>query len=201
MTMTTKAKSKKIAKRDHTNLPAKLDMRRYFLKKYHGHHVPIVFDACRGEGQLWNKLRQEFKVNYWGVDKKKIEGQSNIVINSIRIVSMPTFHADMVDIDTYGAPWAHWLALLDKIKADTTIFLTEGRAMATCATSGDVLRATGCVFNELKLPVLLPGKMANQLSTMVLAKLYDHGLTCVECQEIVANVRVRYFGLHIRKAK
>ena len=52
------------AKTDNANLPAKLALRRYFLNKYHTSQKPLVFDACQGEGVLWETIRRSFKCNY-----------------------------------------------------------------------------------------------------------------------------------------
>lgn len=54
-------------KTDNSNLGAKLDLRRYFLRKYHGEEPAHVLDCCQGDGVIWARLRQEFPLaSYWG---------------------------------------------------------------------------------------------------------------------------------------
>jgi ubiquinone/menaquinone biosynthesis C-methylase UbiE len=59
-------------KTDNHSPRVKLDLRRYFLKRYHAAGEPIrVMDCCQGSGVLWGQLRKEFDVaGYWGLDIK-----------------------------------------------------------------------------------------------------------------------------------
>ena len=43
---------------DNSDPRAKLELRRYFLRKYHPDDPPDVLDCCEGEGLLWRRLRR-----------------------------------------------------------------------------------------------------------------------------------------------
>ena len=112
-------------KTDNHNPKAKLDLRRYFLRKYHADGPIHVMDCCQGSGVLWNTLREEFAVDsYWGLDLKPKKGR--LKIDSTRILAQPGWMQNVIDIDTYGSPWKHWAAMLPNIVRPTTVFLTWG---------------------------------------------------------------------------
>ncbi|MEN3369967.1 MAG: hypothetical protein V7609_2110 [Verrucomicrobiota bacterium] len=104
-------------KTDNHNPDAKLTLRRHFLNRY---HVPIVaygdtsirvLDCCQASGRLWGVLRREFAgVEYWGVDVRPKKGR--LKIDSVRILDQPGVTQNVIDIDTYGSPFKHWMALL-----------------------------------------------------------------------------------------
>lgn len=102
-------------KTDNTNLPAKLDLRRRFLRKYHAEDPANVLDCCQGDGVIWKTLRREFTIaGYWGVDTKRKPGR--LRLDSSRILAQAGWLQNVVDIDTYGSPWRHWLAMLPNVK-------------------------------------------------------------------------------------
>lgn len=109
---------------DNSNLELKLDIRRHMIERYH--LTPFsVFDACQGEGIIWENLKREYTTriaDYWGVDTKPQKGR--VKIDSRRIIQF--IHSDIIDIDTYGLPWAHWEQVLANLDRPTTVFLTAG---------------------------------------------------------------------------
>ncbi len=110
---------------DNSALEAKLDLRRRFLDKYHAQFPINVLDCCRGDGVIWSRLREEYPVtSYWGVDYKKKPGY--LVVDSRRLLKTPGWPQNVIDIDTYGSPWEHWLALIKNVSKPTTVFLTIG---------------------------------------------------------------------------
>lgn len=119
--------SAKGGKSDNSNMTAKLKLRRYFLEKYHPAGDGRVFDCCQGEGEIWRRLRRDCQVaSYWGVDLKPKKGR--LKIDSIRVLEQPGWTDNIIDIDTYGSPWAHWLAMLPHVTEPMTVFLTIGIA-------------------------------------------------------------------------
>jgi hypothetical protein len=112
-------------KTDNANLASKLELRRHMLRRHHADGDIRVFDCCQGSGVLWGKLRTEFPVtSYWGVDVKPKRGR--LKIDSRRVVCQPGLRSNVIDIDTYGMPWDHWVGLLPTIAEPTTVFLTVG---------------------------------------------------------------------------
>src|SRR5262245_28997543 len=99
------------------------------LRTYHEGDALHVFDACQGSGVLWSHLRREFVVaSYWGVDQKAKAGR--LKIDSVRLLEAGLIGQNVIDVDTYGAPWKHWEALLPFVQRPTTVFLTIGRAIS-----------------------------------------------------------------------
>ena len=112
-------------KTDNSHLAAKLGLRRYFLDRYHAGERIRVIDCCAGESVIWTTLRREYEVDYWGIDKERKRGRMHL--DSIRVLQQPGWRADVVDIDTYGSPWGHWMALLENATQPLTVFLTYGQ--------------------------------------------------------------------------
>lgn len=111
--------------KDNDSLPGKLTLRRYMLDRYHKDNPPSVFDACQGDGLIWRELKHEYVLaSYFGVDKKTKKGRMKI--DSARLLDVPGFDFDVVDIDTYGMPWKHYHALCRHVTKPTTVFLTIG---------------------------------------------------------------------------
>jgi hypothetical protein len=184
-------------KKDNQRLNAKLDLRRHFLRRY---PPRSVFDACCGEGVVWSQLRGEFpRLRYWGVDKKRRPGR--LAIDSIRILSQPGWDFDVVDVDTYGSPWEHWLAILPRVRAPLTVFLTWGLGMRGTASnhSNTFISALGLRFSR-DLPRRLLNTAVNATWERVLWRAVDHGLHIVEAQEMVTagvQATARYLGIRL----
>ncbi len=111
---------------DNHDPRAKLELRRYFLRRYHAIGPIDVLDCCQGSGLLWTALQKEFTLtSYWGLDLKAKKGR--LKLDSVRVLAQPGWPQNVVDIDTYGSPWAHWAAMLPNIARPTTVFLTWGK--------------------------------------------------------------------------
>lgn len=190
-------------KTDNSRLPEKLALRRYFLRRVFASATSAyVFDACQGSGVLWSALRKEFPVRYWGVDQKRKAGR--LAINSVRVLEQPGWDFDVVDIDTYGSPWKHWLALLPRVRKRTTVFLTIG-VVKIFGGGADtaVLKLAGLNFRTLKLPPSFGGKLADYLLDHVLAEPYRHGLRIEHLAEaeVLGRSNMRYIGVTLEPEK
>jgi len=140
---------------DNAHLKVKLDLREYFLKKYHADEPPRVLDCCQASGTIWKALREHYEVkSYWGLDKAKKRGR--LVMDSTRVVA--TSVDDVVDIDTYGSPWKHLLFLLDSPKRPVTVFLTFGSSGMNGAV--DLSYRTLLGLGSVPVPMLLLGLIA-----------------------------------------
>jgi len=178
---------------DNDNLPAKLALRRHFLDRY---GAASVFDACQGSGVLWKILRTEYQVErYWGVDKKEARGR--LTIDSARVLESPGWTFDVVDVDTYDEPWAHWFHVLENGRADVTVFLTIGLVRM----GGGQL--SGRALDQLGIPFDIPPGLKGQLSPLAveacLASALLHGWEVAETQEAPRGRSARYLGLRLVK--
>lgn len=183
---------------DNKNPKAKLELRRYFLRKYHASKPPDVFDACQATGKLWDTLRREFQVGqYWGCDRDP-KRRNSVRVDSARVLAMPGWKFDVIDIDTYGSPWEHWLAALPNIKRPTTVFLTRGQF--GMGRVPDVAReALGLRFN-VELPGALCLKLYDEATAILVGRAAAHELDIVEAVEVDRGNQsgTRYFGIHLR---
>lgn len=184
---------------DNGNLVAKLELRRHFLAKYHSEIPPRVFDACQGSGRLWARLRREFQIaSYWGVDVKHKKGR--IKFDSRRIIE-GGIEADVIDIDTYGSPWKHYLALLKSgIKHEITVFLTLGMQNSTAfnpfSQGADILQVPA------KTPRILLAKIARRIAVSYwVTRCYEYDTIPVEIMEATGGRAARYFGIRLRPEK
>ena len=110
-------------KTDNSYLRTKLELRRHFLRRYPGELR--VLDCCQGSGQVWGRLRREFRLaTYWGVDKKKQRGR--LQMDSVRILAQPGWRENVIDVDTFGSPWEHWAMICRNLCHPATVFLTDG---------------------------------------------------------------------------
>lgn len=195
-------------KTDNSNLAAKLALRRHFLEKYHhaedGHRADVL-DCCQGEGVIWARLREEFPVtSYWGVDTKPAKGR--LKIDSVRILEQPGWTQNVVDVDTYGSPWRHWVAILKRLSRPTTVFLTAGRStidhdarrgMRLSAVEADALGMGK--FRE-KVPAVFGLALANLAADFLLPKAGQDGKRLVEALEAFSGNNSRYLGLRLEPA-
>lgn len=187
-------------KTDNHNLEAKLDLRRYFLAKYHAAAPPAVIDCCEGEGHIWNQLRREFAVaRHWGIDVKRKAGR--LQLDSVRLLEQPGWAADVIDIDTYGSPWKHWAALLPNLPGPATVFLTIGTKNLMPRPADVVeLEALGLLPLARRLPKTLSGKVARVSAPHCLALAGRHGLRVSEAAEALADAnRARYLGVRVER--
>jgi hypothetical protein len=179
---------------------AKLDLRRYFLAKYHA-TPPRVLDCCQGSGYLWSVLSKEFPpATYWGIDKKVKKGR--LRVDSRRVLALPGWEADVVDIDTYGSPWPHWLAMLPSVRYSLTVFLTWGSGGPGRVKLGhEELDAMGLTLKSVKA---MSGAITHNLVGLAraccLAKAADFGLELAEVKEAVTGGNAAYYGVRLERA-
>ncbi|MFO7971118.1 MAG: hypothetical protein R6U40_05130 [Desulfobacterales bacterium] len=185
-----------VKKVDNANAQAKLDLRRYLLKKYHADPVRVL-DCCQGDGLLWGRLRQEFSVgHYWGVDIKAKKGR--LSLDSSRILCQGDLDYDVIDIDTYGAPWKHWEALLPNISHAVTVFLTIGQWQM--GTSNEIKQALG--IRGLGVPPGICRKLHAISVSYCLARSYDYDIILQEVVEAsCAASHARYIGVRLEPQK
>ncbi len=187
-------------KTDNHNLPAKLELRRHFLRRYHAGQKPSVLDCCQGDGKIWRMLKSEFRLaHYLGFDLKERKGR--LKLDSIRFLDQPGWTADVVDIDTYGSPWKHWLALLRHCDHPVTVFLTLGLVRVAGGNFDHyLLPILGLTFHRLKLPNSLGCKLSGLALDAALAAPSANGLKIIEAMEAESGRNARYFGLRLAKS-
>jgi len=189
------------AKSDNSNHAGKLELRRYFLRRY----PPVkVLDCCQGEMVLWSRLRQEFPCTYMGLDVKEKRGR--LKLKSHRLLENRHLDFDVIDVDTYGSPWKHWFALLPNLSRPTTVFLTAGFSAAGGGViSKEQLRALGIDglkhFSETRTAFSL---VLNPFSLhYCIAQVTHYGLRIIEAREALHGGRfghTRYIGLRLERA-
>jgi hypothetical protein len=181
-------------KTDNHDSRAKLELRRYFLHRYHADTPPDVLDCCQGGGLLWRRLREQFAVrSYWGVDLKPKKGR--LKLDSVRILQQPGWTQNVVDIDTYGSPWRHWMAMLPNIRQPTTVFLTIGQYQM--GTAKEIKEAVGVA--SLEVPPGILCKLHGISVSYVLARGCDY-LTIREAVEAESVGNARYIGVRLEPA-
>jgi len=181
---------------DNSNLEAKLELRRHFLRKYHADDPPHVLDCCQGSGVLWEQLRKEFAVaSYWGVDLKRRKGR--LKLDSARILAQPGWPQTVVDVDTYGSPWKHWEAMLPNIQQPTTVFLTIGQWQM--GTDRHILTALG--LRGITIPPGIARKLHGLSVSYCLARTCVYDIIIVEAVEAVSTGNARYIGLRLESGK
>ncbi len=191
-------------KTDNADPTAKLELRRYFLRKYHADSPPDVLDCCQGGGLLWRRLRDEFEVaTYWGVDVKPKKGR--LKLDSTRILAQSGWPQNVVDIDTYGAPWKHWEAMLPNVSQPTTVFLTIGQIVTGLVgrVPLEALAAIGLKDIRGLLPVSFHVKLSSRIVSYALARAYDYGIITIEAVEASSpnHRNVRYIGIRLEPSK
>lgn len=195
------------AKTDNHNPGAKLELRRYFLRKYHA-APPRVLDCCQATGRLWLELRKEFPLlEYWGVDLAPKKGR--LKIDSVRILDQPGWRQEVVDIDTYGSPWRHWFALLRNCDHSVTVFLTIGIVrIFGGGTDAETMRELGLdsVFEKIKArgikaPAGIAAAARDRLGFQAcVAGALRFGFEVEECVEADnAGGNARYIGVRLRR--
>ena len=187
-------------KTDNSDPRAKLELRRYFLRKYHAGNPPHVLDCCQGEGVLWGRLRKEFELaSYWGVDIKKKKGR--LRLDSVRVLQQPGWPQNVVDVDTYGSPWKHWEALLPNVRRPTTVFLTIGVVQIGGGGGLDRIAARALGIDSLSVSPGISGKLHEIALPRLLAMSYKYDIRIVEAVEAMSSGNARYIGVRLEPAK
>jgi hypothetical protein len=183
-------------KTDNHNFADKLGIRRYFLDKYHKKVPPVVFDCCQGEKLLWSILEREYVLDsYFGVDLKLKKGR--LKIDSSRILEQKGFDFDVVDVDTYGEPWKHFLNMLPHITKPCTVFLTIATIKAAGGGNISKLMAKALgVHNLTNLSQALRGKISLLGTDQFLGMALKY-CEVQECKEVESSGNARYLGLRL----
>tara|TARA_R110000851_G_scaffold120002_2_gene248117 strand:- start:7673 stop:8263 length:591 start_codon:yes stop_codon:yes gene_type:complete len=184
-------------KTDNDNLPAKIAVRRHLLQRYHADGDIRVFDACQGSGVIWKKLREEFKVSsYWGSDLKRKSGR--ITRDSVDLLAAG-LSENVIDVDTYGSPWGHWLEILKNLTAPTTVFLTIGLKSARSNRPLSIAEAEALGIGKLyqRTPHKLRLRLARVMFPQMLARAELLGVDLVEVVEGARGASARYLGIRI----
>lgn len=186
-------------KTDNANLPAKLELRRYFLRKYHADSPIHILDCCQGSGVIWRHLREEFALaSYWGIDEKPKKGR--LKLDSSRVLAQPGWPQNVVDIDTYGSPWRHWFAMLPNICKPTTVFLTIGQVQL--GGSPLIKEAREALeIGELKVPNAISARLNKIAVSYCLARCCAHDILTAEAVEAVSHGNARYIGVRLVPGK
>jgi hypothetical protein len=184
-------------KADNPPSPAKLALRRHFLKRYHADTPIHVFDCCQGSARIWTTLQSEFTLaSYWGVDVKAKAGR--IQIDSRKILDQPGLNANVIDIDTYGSPWKHWLALLRNCAHSVTVFLTAGeRANLGCDKT--ILFAMG--LGSIEVPKGIGSKLLKLSLPFCIGLADNYGFEITETVEAEQSGAGRCLGVRLKKVK
>ena len=185
-------------KTDNANLGSKLSLRRYMLDKYHADGTARVFDCCQGSGVIWGELRKTHKIgHYWGVDEKRKAGR--LKIDSVRVLEQPDFRADIVDIDTYGSPWRHWQALMNRLSSDVTVFLTIG-VVVSMGGSGlpRECRESLGIPDEWNISPGFTPDLSKMAVSYLLTTGYS-GCTIIEAVESAPGPHARYVAVRVQK--
>lgn len=200
--------------REHADPAPKLLLRRHFLAKYHREcrvgfvataetlvPAPAVFDACQAGGLLWDTLRREWRVRYLGVDLKP-QRRATLKVDSVRILAQPRLPFDIIDIDTFGSPWRHWLAMLPNLtRPGVTAFLTLGRAGAAVAEVEHVALEWIGIRSPLveRIPASIRWKLAEHAVGSLLMAPVAYGYRVVEVQEATSTRNARYLGVRLER--
>ena len=185
-------------KTDNHDPSAKLALRRFFLDRYHRDGTATVCDCCQGSGFLWRELRREYKVaEYVGFDVKPRKGR--LKIDSARYLAAGGWKHNCIDVDTYGAPWRHWKAILKFAQNDLTVFLTIGliRMGGGGAMQHEALEALGI---PKQTPCGILGGLHDTAQRWLLGEAL-HRFDIVEAMEAVSNGNARYVGLRLSVKK
>jgi hypothetical protein len=187
------------AKYDNASFLLKLHLRRDFLKKHHA--LPcMVFDACCGKEQLWSRLRQEFPCTYWGVDVKP--GKGRIHLDSTRILAQPGWDFDVIDVDTFGAPWKHYKQICLNMPAGKTltVFLTYGFVQSMGgAISKEAKAALGLNFQRLTVPQSLAARLWKHSVRYCLTSICESDILIEDAVQVSGKSNVTLYALRIRK--
>lgn len=190
-----------VKKTDNDNRTAKLALRRFFLRRYHVGTCPLVLDCCEGGRVLWGTIEREFACTVWGVDLKPATGR--LAVDSRRLLEADGIVADVVDIDSYGEPWTHWVHLITGSPRPLTVFLTwgfvgiSGGVVSMCQR--DVL---GITFPTLKVPSVLMARpsISRFVPRAMIARAAEQGWRVIEAKEAAHGKNARYFGVRLDAA-
>ena len=134
------------------NLALKVELRRRVLR-YARFRALRVLDLYAGEGKIWGELRSEFPTaEYMPCDiRPRMPGTVKANVTPLFVEAVASAQYNVVDIDTYGEPWATWTGIAKRVRRRTAVFLTHG-VVGMGQTSHLALEAMGIPSNW-KVPV------------------------------------------------
>lgn len=183
-------------KTDNHDPRAKLNLRRHFLERYHPQGTARVLDCCMGSGFIWKALRSEWRVaEYVGLDVKPKKGR--LKIDSARYLEAGGWTHDVIDIDTYGSPWRHWLSVLRFSPDVCTVFLTIG--LVRMGGGGSMQTEAR---QALGIPPSTPPGIVGQLhdhAQRVLLGAALHDFAIIEAVEAESHGNARYIGVRLKR--
>jgi hypothetical protein len=183
-------------KTDNYNLYAKLELRRLLLRRFHATGPIDVLDCCQGNGVIWGQLRQEFPVTgYLGLDQKRQKGR--LAVDSARALDQPGWPQNVIDIDTYGAPWKHYQAVLKHLHGSTTVFLTIGQWQM--GTDRLILQSLG--LTGLHVPPGIQVKLHDLALGYCLTMGGVYGSILTAAFESVSDGHARYIGVRLERSQ
>jgi hypothetical protein len=183
-----------MTRRDNSNLAAKLELRRHFLRKYHATGDAWVFDAFQAQGVIWTQLKNEFSLeSYWGVDL--LEKKGRLRVDSARVLAQRGWRENVIDLDAYGSPWKHWHNLLGTAGHSLTVFLTLGSLKGLKKRVLTRVEKT-MLGIDFKLPPAISGKLSQITVDWMLAQACAR-FAVVEALEARPCETARYFGLRL----
>lgn len=185
---------------DNAALEVKLELRRRFLREW---KAPIrVLDCCEGAGVIWARLRDEFPVqSHWGVDMEPRKGA--VRVESARLLEVPGLDVTVVDIDTYGLPWCHYLTLVQyQAPRDMLVFLTVGSVMMFGMTplAQEELRCLGLDRLSSSLSKHLAGRLREFAIPYVVYRAERHGWRVEDAEIVRGGPRVQYLAVRLQSA-
>jgi len=184
-------------KTDNHDPRAKLNLRRYFLEKYHRDGHGRVLDCCMGSGFIWRELQREWKVaSYVGLDVKPKKGR--LKIDSARYLEAGGWDHDIIDIDTYGAPWKHWVAMLEHMGTSATAFLTIGRGRGESSVMDNASKKAMGIYG-MSIPPAIRGELWGLGVMYSLTAVDSYGIEITEALEAESTGNARYIGVRLRR--
>lgn len=139
-------------KTNNSNLNLKVDLRRTVLKPA-GLKRLRVLDLFAGGGEIWNRLRKEFRIeSYMPCDiKPQMPGTLKANVTPLFVEAVAGDNINVVDVDTYGEPWEIWASVANRIRQPAAIYLTHG-VVGMGQTSHFALEVMG-IPHSWKVPV------------------------------------------------
>lgn len=175
-------------------------MRKYHCGEIANSKSPIaktdarVFDAFQASGVIWGTLKREFDlVSYWGVDL--LEKKGRIKVDSARVLAQEGWKENVIDLDAYGSPWAHYSHMLRTADHSVTVFLTLSNRFGISRPNLTKLERTA-IGISFKIPTTIGARLYPQLLDFMLARACGR-CNVAECVEALPAVRARYFGMRL----
>jgi len=183
---------------DNSHLAVKLEIRRRICGAL-GEPLAVL-DCCAAAGVIWRRLRAELPVErYVPIDRKPDRAA---VPETLRLDSRAALERmdlaafNVVDVDTYGEPWDHWLTACRRIARRTAVFLTHG---FVSVAGGNVSRT---VRRELGIPAAWPIPIGPALAKLSASFLLSRGCKSARLRSALrwTSSRVDYYGLILEPA-